>query len=123
MNKLSQDKLEQVEQLHNKAMDAAEQAVITGKQGNAQYRDLFRQAFTYERQAATLLADNVDFEPSRSVLHRSAAALALEYGEWRVAEQLICAALAGNPPEDIAEELRDLLQKTYVARIPVAAAA
>ena len=123
MNKLPEDKLEQVEQLHNQAMDAAEQSVIIGKQGDAQYHNLFRQAFTYERQAAILLADNVGFEPSRSVLHRSAAALALECGEWRVAEQLICAALAGNPPEDTAEELRDLLQKTYAARVPVAAAA
>ncbi len=123
MNESLKDRIEQVQQLHDMAMDNAEKALLADKGNEALSREAYRQAFLYEREAANLLADNIDFEPSRSVLHRSAAALALECGEWRAAEQLICAALAGNPLEDIAEELRELLQKTYALRIPVAAAA
>ena len=49
----------------------------------------------------------------RSVLHRSAASLALECGALREAERLIAAALSGDPPDEIAEELRDLLEQVY----------
>ena len=55
------------------------------------------------------MADQLDFEPTRSVLHRSAASLAVECLQLREAERLIGRALAGNPPPDIADELRDLL--------------
>jgi hypothetical protein len=59
--------------------------------------------------AANLVAEQLDFEPTRSVLHRSAASLAVECLQLREAERLIGQALAGNPPPDIADELRDLL--------------
>jgi hypothetical protein len=76
-------------------------------------REQLRQAFEQERQAAQLSAAQLDLEPTRSVLHRSSAALALECGALREAERLIAAALSGNPPEEIAEELRDLLEQVY----------
>ena len=50
----------------------------------------------------------MDAEPSRSILHRSAATLAIDCGELKAAERLIATALSGNPPEEIAEELKDL---------------
>lgn len=46
--------------------------------------------------------------PTRSILHRSAASLAVECGEVATAERLIAIALSGNPPQEIAEELKDL---------------
>jgi hypothetical protein len=59
-------------------------------------------------------------EPTHSVLHRSAAVLALECSELREAERLIGRALAGNPPVDIANELRDLLlEEVYPQRQPI----
>jgi hypothetical protein len=67
-----------------------------------------RQAFEQEAQAATLVVNDLDAEPTRSVLHRSAASLAIECGELRAAERLIATALSGNPPPEIAEELKDL---------------
>jgi hypothetical protein len=68
-----------------------------------------RNAFAKERTAADLVANQLDLEPTRSILHRSAAVLAIECAELREAEWLIGRALAGNPPDDIANELRDLL--------------
>jgi hypothetical protein len=56
-----------------------------------------------------LVADQFDFEPTRSILHRSAATIAVECSLLREAERLIGRALSGNPPADIADELRDLL--------------
>src|SRR5581483_5712263 len=77
---------------------------------------LFRLAFEAEREAASLVAQQLDLEPTRSVLLRSAASLALECGEVREAERLIATALSGNAPEAISEELRDLLEQVYFQR-------
>jgi hypothetical protein len=60
-------------------------------------------------------AEQSQTEPTRSVLHRSAATLALDCGEYREAERLVATALAGNPPEPIANELRDVLAAVYQA--------
>ena len=73
-----------------------------------QAAQLTRQAFEQETQAAALIASILDAEPTRSVLHRSAASLAIECGEFRAAERLITTALSGNSPPEIAEELKDL---------------
>ncbi|MEH2060510.1 MAG: hypothetical protein V7K97_31155 [Nostoc sp.] len=52
-----------------------------------------RQAFEKESQAAALIANQLDAEPTRSVLHRSAATLAIDCGQFRAAERLIAIAL------------------------------
>lgn len=74
-------------------------------------RELFRQAFDRERAAAESVASADSNEPTRSILLRSAAALALDCGEDAEAERLIATALAGNPPEKIEMELRELLKR------------
>ncbi|HYV35336.1 MAG TPA: hypothetical protein VE988_06510 [Gemmataceae bacterium] len=92
----------------------ADEAELLRRQGNlAQARKKTEQAFEQERKAADLVAPELTMEPTRSVLHRSAAALALECGALREAERLIAVALAGEPPQEIAEELRDLLEQVY----------
>ena len=74
---------------------------------------LAREALRSEAAAAELVRDNLAAEPTRAVLYRSAASLAIDCGEYREAERLIATALAGNPPEEIAQELRDLLLQLY----------
>lgn len=101
--------------LHREAMDLAEQAALAQAEGRSA-KDLYAAALEKERQAAELVAPLVDLEPTRSVLFRSAASLALDCGDYRTAEQLIARALAGNPPDEIAEELRDLLEQVYFQR-------
>lgn len=63
-----------------------------------------------------MVADNLDSEPTHSVLHRSAATLAVQCGALQQAEKLIAIALAGHPPLDIAEELKDLFIQINVQR-------
>lgn len=101
--------MSQMQALHQEAMDLAEAAAVARLRGaSEQAAQLTRQAFEREAQAAALVASTVDAEPTRSVLYRSAASLAIECGELQVAERLIATALTGNPPLEIAEELKDL---------------
>jgi hypothetical protein len=106
--------MNQVKDLHREAMrlvDEAESARLNGDVAVA--RERLRLAFDHERQAADLVAGDFTHEPTRAVLHRSAASLALQCGALREAERLIGAALSGDPPDEIAEELRDLLEQVY----------
>ena len=101
--------MSQIQSLHKQAMDLAEAAAVASLRGALELAaQLTRQAFEQETQAAALIASALDAEPTRSVLHRSAASLAIECGELRIAERLIATALSGNPPAEIAEELKDL---------------
>ena len=104
-------------QLHNEAMDLAERAQFAqrGKDHDLAIQ-LFHQAFERERDAAMSFFGKLDEEPTRSVLFRSAASLAISCQEFREAERLISAALYGSPPEEISEELRDLLENVNFAR-------
>lgn len=94
---------------HTMAMDLAEAAFVAKLRGNLeQAAKLTRQAFENEQAAAALIANQLEAEPTRSVLHRSAANLAVNCGEFQAAERLIATALSGNPPTEIASELKDL---------------
>ena len=100
--------------IHRKAMEWADEGqslLDRGERSDA--RTAFRKAMELEREAAC--APNV-VEPDRSILFRSAGSLALECDEIRAAEQLLAMGLAGNPPEEIAEEIRDLLEQTHFRR-------
>jgi hypothetical protein len=56
-----------------------------------------------------LLENALDYEPTRSVLYRSAATLARDCHDYGEAKRLIQKGLMGRPPDDIAEELKELL--------------
>jgi hypothetical protein len=106
-----------IQALHRNAMDRTDVALLAQRRGDAAEALLqFREAFELERRAARSLADDYDAEPSRSVLLRSAASLALDAQLTSEAEKLACTALAGNPPAEIAEELRDLLEQIHFQR-------
>lgn len=101
--------MNQIQDLHKQAMDFAEMAQVAKLKGDSvSALQLSKQAFEKERLAAELIVSNLEAEPTRSVLHRSAATLAIDCGEMAAAERLIAIALSGNPPQEIAEELKDL---------------
>jgi hypothetical protein len=104
-------------ELHKEAMKLASEAYFAHFQGDVDRSDsLNREAFEREKEAAYLLRDTLDIEPTRSVLCRSAASLAIDCCFHREAEKLIAMGLFGDPPEEIAEELRDLLETVYFER-------
>ena len=101
-----------LDKFHNKAMEAAFFADQERRRGNEEQAvELFEQALDLELKALDEITEPV--EPRYSVLHRSAGWLALDCNKPRLAEQLACKALAGDPHPKIAEELRDLLAETY----------
>ena len=109
-----------IQELHNQAMELADQADYLKMQGkDKEAKLLFSQSLDAERDAAYAAREQNLGEPTESVLFRSAASLAYDLvqqaencgdseKEYREAERLICMGLAGNPPAEIAEELRGL---------------
>jgi hypothetical protein len=117
--------MKSVGEYHQHAMEKADQALEARRRGDeSAARAFFREAFLSERTAAQMVAQDLTAEPTRSVLHRSAASLGVECGEAREAERLIATALSGDPPAEIAAELRELWQTVChdLSRVPAAAA-
>lgn len=101
-----------LDKFHNKAMEVAFFADQERRRGNEKRAaELFEQALELELKALDEITEPV--EPTYSIMHRSAGWLALDCNKPRLAEQLACKALAGDPYPKIAEELRDLLAETY----------
>lgn len=106
-----------VRELHEKAMAVLDSAMACRALGQ-RYTELMVEAYRLEKEAVEAFLSSAygDAEPTRSVLLRSAANLAIDCGELREAEQLAARGLAGDPPEAIAGELRDTLDRINFAR-------
>ncbi|MFK7923335.1 MAG: hypothetical protein AB8H47_15330 [Bacteroidia bacterium] len=101
--------MSQISSLHTEAMDVAERAFIARMRGQTEEAlGLFAKACQLEKQAA--LKTEVAAYTSRAVLFRSAASLAINAQDWREAEKIACRALSEEPPLEIIDELRDLLE-------------
>lgn len=98
-----------IEVLHNSAMRFADEGLIAKRNGDT---DLairhYRKAMLYERQAANILYADLTQEPSRSILFRSAGSLAMLCNDYKEAARLAASGLAGYPPDELADELRDV---------------
>ncbi len=104
--------MSKVSDLHNKAMEFADLADLERRRSNEERAaEFLEQALEFELAAIAELYDQDGL--TWSVLHRSAGWMALDCNRPRLAEQLACKALAGDPHPEIAEELRDLLAETY----------
>jgi hypothetical protein len=109
--------MNEVSKFHDEAMNLAEMASVARIKGNSEEAiRLLRQAYENEVKAVRMLMDVSSPEPTRSILFRSAASLAIECNELREAEKLIAIGLSGNPPAVIAEELRDLFERVTFER-------
>lgn len=103
--------------LHNEAMDYAERALIARNSRDLEKADeLFRLSLSLELNSIATLDQYPRQEPTYSVLHRSAATLALDCQDYNLAERLIAKALSADIPHEIGEELRDLLEQVYFHR-------
>lgn len=111
--------------LHNEAMEYADFAMSARRRGDEEEaRRLYEQAFAAEAAGIEALEERERLEPWFSVLHRSAAWLALNGGLPREAEKIAAKALAQDPHPAVADELRDVLEQAIARlRTPVAASA
>ncbi|MBA4390129.1 MAG: hypothetical protein C0399_04240 [Syntrophus sp. (in: bacteria)] len=104
-------------ELHNESMDRAELALLARMRGEHETAEhLFAESLQLEIAAIEAIEKLSYTEPNYSILHRSAATLALDCNDPRTAERLISKALAHDPPLQIAEELRDLFEQVHFRR-------
>ena len=104
--------MKEMSEQHDQAMAIADDADLAkGRGDSAESLRLYRAAFELERKVADATANDLNLEPTRSIVHRSAASLAFQIKEYRECEQLVCRALAGNPSAEIADELRQLWEQ------------
>nr|GFC83897.1 hypothetical protein [Tanacetum cinerariifolium] len=102
-------KMSSAKELHRIAMESlqkADEALL--KRDIDLYKESINKALESEAGAAMLLKDKVSAEPTRSVLFRSSASIAISCGKYEYAEWLIIQALRGNPPSEIKNELISL---------------
>lgn len=67
-----------------------------------------KSALQCEQSAIKAMGAN-RIEPTWSILHRSAATLALECSEYELARELVQAGLSGQTPPEIKKEMDDIL--------------
>ncbi len=104
-------------ELHNEAMDCAELAVIARLGGDHARADtLFARALELEQAALEALPVGVSVEPTKSILLRSAATLALDCNDSLLAERLVARGLAEGAQGAIVDELRDLMEQVHFRR-------
>jgi hypothetical protein len=93
---------------HKKAMDIAVKAVAAKVMGDLETaKKLFLESLPWERRAADFFKDT-NIQPTRSVLYRSAASMAMNCDQFDEAKRLIKTGLENNPPPEIKRELLDL---------------
>lgn len=100
-----------VRQLHDEAMNLAQRAMVLRHEGAEETaRRLTRQALHLEARAAMQLPGTKESEPTRSILYKSAASLAVLAGEDFMALTLAAAGMDGYPQPQEAYELGKILR-------------
>ena len=102
-----------VRELHERAMDIAHEAVAVRDfaQDVSKARGLFERAYKLERDAAFLVPEGERAEPTRSILFRSAASLALQANLHNEAFRLVGEGMSGHPPPHILHDLLELIDE------------
>lgn len=113
--------LAEIEKIYDAATAASLEAALAFGRGDTAQKEVFiRESFELARQAALALKDELDLEPSRGIVLRTAALYATHAREHAEAVRLVGLGLAGNPyPADRTELLRILDIATYQERLEV----
>lgn len=105
------------EELHEQAMQLADDAFLAKmRKQDDQAISLLQKAASLEMEAANALPNVPESEPSRSILYRSAASLAYDAKDYKLADRLIASGLAGFPPPEVERELKNLLEETLLSQ-------
>jgi hypothetical protein len=93
-------------------MEMFESALLARREGNeSRTLTLLQKALAMESAAADSVAGDYSLEPTRSILHRSSASIALQIGDIQMAIRYSEAGLKGEPPEETREELSKLQEQ------------
>lgn len=102
-------------ELHERAMGLFEASLIARRAGDeTRMRGLLTEALKLECAAADSVADDHTLEPTRSLLHRSAASIALQNFDTKTAIRYVNTGLEGDPPAEVKSELEKLSEQITV---------
>jgi hypothetical protein len=102
-------------ELHARAMELLEASMLARRaEDEAGMTGLLNEAIKLECAAADTRAEDYTLEPTRSLLHRSAAAMALSNLDTHTARRYVDAAFKSKPPGEIATELENLLERIRI---------
>lgn len=102
----------QLRSTHRQANLLAQEAWLAKEKGQFERAlELYHKAYALEKGVALEYIELIDAEPTRSIIFKSAALLAKECELLREAEKWLSYALSGNPPEEIANELRAIFKE------------
>ena len=96
-------------------MGLFEASLIARRAGDeTRMRGLLTEALKLECAAADSVADDHTLEPTRSLLHRSAASIALQNFDTKTAIRYVNTGLEGDPPAEVKSELEKLSEQITV---------
>ena len=102
-------------ELHERAMELFEASLVARHaEDEGRMRSLLSEALKLECEAADSVADDYSLEPTRSLLHRSAASVALQNFDTKTAMRYAVTGLQGDPPTEIRSELQTLFEQTTI---------
>lgn len=102
-------------ELHHQAMESFEASLVARQGGDeGKVFRLLAEALKFESAAADSVAEDISLEPTRSVLHRSAASLALQLFDTLAAKKYVDRGLIGSPPDEIRRELEALAEQITI---------
>jgi hypothetical protein len=102
-------------ELHDQAMEMFESALLARQEENETLvLSFLTEALKFESAAADSVANDYSLEPTRSVLHRSAASIALQMFDTNTARRYVNLGLDGEPPEEIRNELQTLSEQIAI---------
>lgn len=102
---------------HDTAMDLAADALAAQRCGDAAEKQrLFLAALVEVERAAEAVFSLKELEPTRSIVLRSAAMLALDCTDFDKAERFASMALAGSPPGRLRDEFHDIFSRASFRR-------
>ena len=105
--------------IHDRAMELDSRARLKKLEGHpAEARQLLLAAVEQAKQAAQVIRSGDVPEPSRSIILRSGATLAVDARDYATARLLIAQALTGQPPLDVRWDLGDLLDSLPIVDNP-----
>jgi hypothetical protein len=102
-------------ELHERAMELFEASLLARHaEDEGRMNRFLAQALKLECEAADTVADDYALEPTRFLLHRSAAAMALSSFDTKTARRYVEAAFEGKPPAEVESELQKLSEQITI---------
>lgn len=109
-----------VEYLHKKALEFFDSASIDEFKGNAaEAGKKYQKALKFEKHAALVAQKKNIGQPTIAILFRSAASIAVRANNMSEAYELATLGIESNPPQEIANELEDILSGIDPSKIHI----